>query len=60
MQLLESLQIVNGTNATSELTRNARIKANLQHIEDVFNSAFSAPFFSALLNAQFLEVLGKR
>ena len=59
MQLLEPVQIVNRGNAGGQRMGGGRPKANLQHVENIFNGAVSAPLLNALLNTLLGEVLGK-
>ena len=54
MQLLETLQILNAPYASGQRFCRTGRKANLQHIEQIFNSAFSPSLLNALLG----QVLG--
>ena len=54
MQLPETLQILDAPYASGQRFRRTECKANLQHIEQIFNGAFSAPLLNALLG----QVLG--
>ena len=72
VQLLQALQIVNGSDAVSDGMRFAQAKANLQHIYEPFERTFSlttlntllntllSTFLSAFLSALLHNVLGKR
>ena len=59
MQLLEVLDIVDSYNAGGQRIRRGQRKANRQHVEQIFDGAFSASLLNAFLTGTFGEVLGK-
>ena len=60
MQVLETLQILYAPDASGQRLGRGERKANLQHVEQCFNGAFSAPLLNTLLNTLLGQVLGNR
>ncbi len=49
-QLLETLHIANGPKVSGQRIRRGEPKANLQHVEQSFNGAFSASLLNAFVD----------